>query len=166
LIDQHLDWMFGRVPHANQIPLSPAAFGIPHRSRAIYDPEWLTRAEACALALGFSLPRGTYLATLGPSYETRAEYRAFNRIGADMVGMSTVPECIVAAQLGIPVLAFSIVTNVANPDAPTKTDHELVLARSKSAQAQLVPLIHRLINDHFPTPPSSQSGNHVERQES
>jgi purine-nucleoside phosphorylase len=71
----------------------------------------------------------------------------FARMGADMVGMSTVPEVIVARSLGIRVLAFSIVTNVATPDAPTKTDHSEVLDWSKQAQSQLVPLIKTMLSD-------------------
>jgi purine-nucleoside phosphorylase len=69
----------------------------------------------------------------------------FQKMGADMVGMSTVPEVILAKQLGMRTLAFSIVTNVAKPDAPTKTDHAEVLDWSQQAQSQLVPLIERLL---------------------
>jgi purine-nucleoside phosphorylase len=70
-------------------------------------------------------------------------------MGADMVGMSTVPETIVAAQLGTPSLAFSIITNVAKPDAPSKTEHADVLAWSRTAQERLVPLIERLLIRYF-----------------
>jgi purine-nucleoside phosphorylase len=70
-------------------------------------------------------------------------------MGADMVGMSTVPETIVASQLGIPSLAFSIVTNVAKPDAPSKTEHSDVLEWSRNAQKQLIPLIERLLRKYF-----------------
>jgi len=149
LMDQHINSMF-RSPVASPLEDSvPTRFGIPQRNPCLYDKTWLSRAEACALELGFALPRGTYLATLGPNYETRAEYRAFATMGANMVGMSTVPETMVASQLGVPTLAFSIITNVANPDAPNKTDHADVLDWSRSAQLQLVPLIHRLLERYF-----------------
>ncbi len=85
---------------------------------------------------GFSLHRGTYLATLVQLMKTRAEYRICVRaIGADMVGMSTVPEVIVARSLGLRVLAFSIVTNVATPDVQPKRSQRL-LDWSKQAQSQ------------------------------
>jgi purine-nucleoside phosphorylase len=148
LIDRHINNMFRSGP----IPPLPSAevaqWGVPARTRDAYSPLWLERANQCAIELGFHLPRGTYLATLGPNYETRAEYRAFARMGADMVGMSTVPEVLVAAQYGIDVLAFSIVTNVANPDRPSKTDHAEVLDWSTSAQQRLLPLLGKLLSQN------------------
>jgi purine-nucleoside phosphorylase len=71
----------------------------------------------------------------------------FAKMGADMVGMSTVPEVLVASQLGLRVLAFSIVTNVAKPDIQTVTDHQEVLDWSRRAQSQLIPLIDRLLHE-------------------
>src|SRR5690606_10779916 len=68
--------------------------------REIYDPEWIDRAERDALRLGIRTVRGVYAWTGGPSYETRAEIAAFRRLGADAVGMSTVPESLQAAALG------------------------------------------------------------------
>lgn len=154
LIDQHIDAM-------RRSPFSPAELGVEEsiplasvlrqghhvRMSGTYDEQLMRQAERTALSLGFALQRGTYLATLGPTYETRAEYKMFARMGADMVGMSTVPEVIVARSLGLRVLAFSIVTNVATPDAPTKTDHSEVLDWSKKAQSQLVPLIKTMLSD-------------------
>lgn len=148
LIDRHINGMFRTGPIPPQQSGAVAHSGVPARTRNPYSPVWLDRASQCAVELGFQLPRGTYLATLGPNYETRAEYRAFARMGADMVGMSTVPEVLVAAQHGIDVLAFSIVTNVANPDRPTKTDHEEVLDWSTSAQQRLLPLLGKLLSQN------------------
>jgi len=145
LIDSHIDLMFRTAISPAEASGGSAVFGVPQRSRGIYAPDWMRLAESSAMELGFSLPRGTYLATLGPNYETRAEYRAFARLGADMVGMSTVPETILAAQLGIPVLAFSIVTNVATPDVPKKTEHAEVLDWTRLAQQRLVPLIEKML---------------------
>ena len=128
--------------------IPPAAWltvGIPHRVGNPYDAGLLALAEQFAIQHGFALARGTYLATLGPNYETRAEYRLFAKLGADMVGMSTVPEVMVANQLGLKVLAFSIVTNVATPDVQSVTDHAEVLDWSRKAQSQLVPLIESLL---------------------
>lgn len=145
LIDSHIDLMFRTAILPSEVLHGSSIFGVPHRSRAIYSPDWMRLAQSCAMELGFSLPRGTYLATLGPNYETRAEYRAFARLGADMVGMSTVPETMLAAQLGTPVLAFSIVTNVATPDVPKKTEHTEVLDWTRTAQQRLVPLIEKML---------------------
>ncbi|MFN6127545.1 MAG: purine-nucleoside phosphorylase [Planctomycetota bacterium] len=149
LIDRHVNLMFQNSVSNWDAHAGSAGVGSPQRTSAIYHSCWLERAEKEAIQLGFSLPRGTYLGTLGPNYETRAEYRAFASMGADMVGMSTVPETMVAAQMGIPSLAFSIITNVAKPDAPSKTEHADVLAWSQAAQNQLAPLIERLLREYF-----------------
>ncbi len=77
--------------------------------------------------------KGTYAFLSGPSYETRAEYRMLRRIGADVVGMSTVPEVVAAARMGVPLVACSVVTNVARPDAPDKTDAEDVCRMAATA---------------------------------
>jgi purine-nucleoside phosphorylase len=145
-IDNHIDWMH-RTGILNAEAMSgPASHGLPNRLRNPYDISLLELAERLAIKLGFVLARGTYLATLGPNYETRAEYRMFAKLGADMVGMSTVPEVLVANQLGLPVLAFSIVTNVAKPDAPSVTEHTEVLDWSRRAQSQLIPLIEKILS--------------------
>jgi purine-nucleoside phosphorylase len=149
LIDRHVNLMFKTGVSDLEARSGPAEEGVPQRTSSIYSSGWLERAEKEAIHLGFSLPRGTYLGTLGPNYETRAEYRAFASMGADMVGMSTVPETMVAAQLGIPSLAFSIITNVAKPDAPSKTEHADVLDWSRAAQNQLAPLIQRMLHEYF-----------------
>jgi purine-nucleoside phosphorylase len=88
----------------------------------LYDAALAEVAQWAARNSGFGLARGVYVAVTGPSYETRAEYRAFRRIGGDCVGMSTVPEVLVAAGLGMRVLGLSTITNVARPDAPAKVD--------------------------------------------
>ncbi len=93
---------------------------VPARKAELYCPELIKSASENATKLGFSLPSGTYLATLGPTYETRAEYRFFRKLGADMVGMSTVPEAIIGSQAGFRVAAFSVITNEARPDSPPK----------------------------------------------
>jgi purine-nucleoside phosphorylase len=145
LMDNHIDWMNRSGVNASEGTSGAAALGVPHRVGNPYDAGLLNLAEQLAIRQGFSLPRGTYLATLGPNYETRAEYRMFERLGADMVGMSTVPEVVLANQLGLKVLAFSIVTNVATPDVQKVTDHEEVLDWSRKAQSQLVPLIESIL---------------------
>ena len=147
LIDNHIDWMNRTGISTAEASRGAAAVGVPHRVGNPYDPNLIALAEQHAIKLGFSLSRGTYLATLGPNYETRSEYRMFAKIGADMIGMSTVPEVLVANQLGIRVMAFSIVTNVATPDIQSVTNHQEVLDWSRKAQEQLVPLIESLIGE-------------------
>jgi purine-nucleoside phosphorylase len=151
VIDQHIDWMWGRSGLTVQEAQAIAPTEVPGRRPHLYDPGLIEQAVRAARECGFDLPRGTYLATLGPNYETRAEYRCFRKLGADMVGMSTVPETLVAAGLGMRVLAFSIITNVARPDAPpadqvSKTTHEEVLDWALQAQRRLVPLVKKLLN--------------------
>jgi purine-nucleoside phosphorylase len=146
VIDSHIDWINRTGVLVSEANASAARLSVPSRTLNPYAPNLIELAERLSLKLGFILPRGTYLATLGPNYETRAEYRMFAKLGADMVGMSTVPEVLVASQLGLPVLAFSIVTNVAKPDAPTITEHTEVLDWSRRAQSQLIPLIEKILS--------------------
>lgn len=145
-IDNHIDRMQMSPFRAEEWQRDSLESGQLHRHSNPYDSQLIAQAQAIAIELGFALATGTYLATLGPTYETRAEYRMFAKLGADMVGMSTVPEVTLANQLGMRTLAFSIVTNVAKPDAPTKTEHSEVLDWSQRAQSQLIPLIQRLLS--------------------
>lgn len=81
-----------------------------------YDPKLIATAEDVAADLGIPLKKGVYLAGTGPSYETPAEYKYFRLIGADAVGMSTIPEVIVARHSSIPVFGMSVITNEAHDD--------------------------------------------------
>lgn len=148
-IDSHINWLFQSTQSPNP---HDASASILVRHDRTYDARWLAKAQETAEELGFALPSATYLATLGPNYETRAEYRAFGRLGADIVGMSTVPESILAMQLATPVLALSVVTNVANPDIPTATEHNDVLAWSSIARSRLEPLVSRIASKYFSNP--------------
>jgi len=95
---------------------------------AAYTPELRTMAKDVAAAEGIEVKEGVYVAALGPSYETPAEIRAFHAMGADLVGMSTVPEVIVAAHAGMKVLGLSIATNLAAGVDPNATlTHEEVI---------------------------------------
>lgn len=100
-----------------------------------YDPEIVAGALEAARSAGAVARAGVYAHLMGPSYETRAEYRMLRKLGADVVGMSTVPEAIVACRLGLRVAAVSVVTNVARPDAPACTDAEDV-CRAAAAAAE------------------------------
>jgi len=111
----------------------------------LYDEGLIRRATAIACAGGFHLQCGVYVGVTGPSYETRAEYRAFRRIGGDCVGMSTVPEALAAAGCGMRVLGLSTVTNVARPDAPEIVSAEEVIEVAASALPKVRHLIHGLL---------------------
>ncbi len=102
-----------------------------------YDFDLIDRAQAIARREDFICHRGVYVALSGPNYETRAEYRFLRQIGGDVIGMSTVPEVIVAHQLGVRVLALSTVTNVCLPDALGETDGDEVIATASNAERKL-----------------------------
>ena len=94
---------------------------------------------------GVDLHEGVYAAMLGPSYETPAEIRFLRTIGADLVGMSTVQEAIVAAHMGLPVLAIACVTNMAAGILPQRIDHEEVLETGRRVQAKFIRLLKHTI---------------------
>lgn len=101
-------------------------------------------AKQAAIEEGFSLEEGVYLATPGPSFETPAEIRAFRTLGATLVGMSTVPETIVARHMGIEVLGISCVTNLAAGLGSTPLSHEEVSETGRQVESRLAALLKRL----------------------
>lgn len=116
-----------------------------------YDPDLIDRAEEIAHGLGFRLPRGVLAAVSGPQLETRAEYRYLRLIGADLVGMSTTPEAIVAAQVGLRTAAFSVVTDMGLPDALRPVRVEEILAIAAAAAPRLESLLTALLG-HLASP--------------
>ncbi len=110
-----------------------------------YSPALRRLAQAEAARQGLALPEGVYLAVLGPSYETPAEIRAFRALGADLVGMSTVQEVIVARHMGLEVLGLSLVTNPAAGVSNEIINHEEVMAIGKRAEAQFTALLTALV---------------------
>ena len=110
-----------------------------------YSVELRGLAQQAARAEGFTLHEGVYLATSGPSFETPAEIRAFRLLGADLVGMSTVPETIVARHMGIEVLGISCVTNLAAGISATQLSHQEVFETGSRAQHQLARLLKQLV---------------------
>ena len=102
-----------------------------------YSHELIALAEKCAASCGISYQKGVYLATTGPSYVTAAESRAFRTLGADAVGMSTVPETIVARYLGMKVLGIACITNMATGLAREPHTHEEVLRIADESSARL-----------------------------
>ncbi len=107
-----------------------------------YDRGLQRLALAAALEANIVAHRGVYAGVLGPNLETRAEYRFLRAIGADVVGMSTVPEVLVAVHAGLKVLGFSIVTDMCLPDAlePASLEHILAVAREAEGKLRTVVL--------------------------
>jgi len=136
VLTDHVDCTFGRIPTGARTPSGGSSVARPLR-RSIYDGKMVDQACAIARRSGAPARRGVYAFVTGPSYETRAEYRWLRRIGADVVGMSTVPEAVAASALGFRVLALSVVTNVARPDAASATDAEDV-CRAAAVAGDLV----------------------------
>jgi purine-nucleoside phosphorylase len=110
-----------------------------------YSRTYRQMAQAAARKLGIEVAEGVYAALLGPSYETPAEIRHLRAIGADLVGMSTVPEVIVARQIGMKVLAISCVTNMAAGVLDQPLNHEEVLATGKRVAGQFTALLREVI---------------------
>lgn len=134
IIDDHLDLLCGsgRRETAGRASLRP-----PRLSVTPYDPELIELASQFAAEHRILVHRGVYAAVTGPNYETRAEYAFLRQIGADVVGMSTVPEVQVASQLGMRVLGLSVVTNVAHLQHPTAIDAWHVVSAAEEAEPQL-----------------------------
>lgn len=112
---------------------------------APYDAELRALARAVASDLGITLREGVYLALSGPSLETRAEYRMLRTLGADVVGMSTVPEVIVAVHSGMRVLGVSIITDMCIPDTLEPVDVAKILQTAGRAEPTLTALISGVI---------------------
>lgn len=110
-----------------------------------YDRELQSAAEQAALERGLPLRRGVYVAVPGPNLETRAEYRMLRLLGADVVGMSTVPEVIVARHAGMRVLALSIITDACLPDALEPADVQTIIATARRAEPGLSNLVEAVL---------------------
>jgi purine-nucleoside phosphorylase len=111
----------------------------------VYDRELIKIAESVAKAKKITLHKGVYICLAGPSFETPADLRFLRGIGADAVGMSTVPEAIVARHGKTRVLAFSGISNKANLDGNTETTHEEVLAAGAVIAPKLTALIRGVV---------------------
>lgn len=112
---------------------------------APYNKELTELALDIARKEGFRCHKGVYAAVTGPCYETRAEYRYIRIIGADAVGMSTVPEVIVAHHMGLPCFAISIITDIGGSDEPEFLTHEDVVKVASEAEVKMTRIITRLL---------------------
>jgi purine-nucleoside phosphorylase len=119
---------------------------------AAYDPAWRAEFRNAALASVMPLHEGVYAGLRGPQYETPAEIRMLRHLGADAVGMSTVLETIQARSLGLPVAAFSCLTNWAAGISPTPLDHHEVLATGQQAAQAMIGLLTNILTTHGSPP--------------
>ncbi|MBO9637650.1 MAG: purine-nucleoside phosphorylase [Siphonobacter aquaeclarae] len=143
LIEDHISLFLPESPLRGQIPaeLGPRW---PDMSRP-YDDALLTLAKTIAAENQLSVQTGTYVSVPGPQLETRAEYRALRMLGADAVGMSTVPEVIVARHGGMRVLACSVITDLCIPETLQEARIEDILAAAAKAEPQLTLLFREVI---------------------
>jgi purine-nucleoside phosphorylase len=140
--------------HINMIPGNPL-IGINHSKlgpRFVdmsmpYDASLITKMEAIAERCDIVINKGVYVAWSGPSLETRAEYRFIKFMGADVVGMSTVPEVIVANHAGLKVAAVSVITDLCDPDNLQAVELSEMLENAAKAEKDLIVLFKELIKE-------------------
>ncbi|MDR9456700.1 MAG: purine-nucleoside phosphorylase [Salegentibacter sp.] len=140
--------------HINLLGDSPLAFhGVEKLGERFvdmsqpYDPEMNRILEESAKKNNIKLHKGVYAAVLGPQLETRAEYRMLKILGADAVGMSTVPEVIVANHLEIPVSAISVITDVGDPDNLEPVNIEDIIAMAEKAEPKMITIFKEIIKN-------------------
>ncbi|MBN2669536.1 MAG: purine-nucleoside phosphorylase [Bacteroidales bacterium] len=114
---------------------------------AVYDKALIEQADKIAQSQGLKVQRGVYLAVSGPTFETPAEYRMMWRMGADAVGMSTVPEAIVARHAGMKCFALSIITDLGVEGIVEEVSHEEVLEVANAAESKMTGIIKELIQN-------------------
>ena len=142
LLDDHINFLPGNpLIGKNYDNLGPR---FPDMSQP-YDAELNRLMEESAKELNLTLQKGVYLVQSGPTLETRAEYRMMRLMGADVVGMSTVPEVIVANQMSLPVAAVSVVTDIGDPDNLKPVSLQEILAVAAVAEKKLSALFKRVI---------------------
>jgi len=160
VVSEHINLMFWKQP-----PRSPSdESGLPSNSAVCdrqpsapaYDPALIDQAVEISRRGGFAARRGVYVGVTGPNYETRAEYRFLRQIGADVVGMSTIPEAVAASRCGLRTLALSIVTNVARPDCPEVVHAEDVVRNAERAEPHVRKIMAQVVADPWPARTSTE----------
>ncbi len=142
IIDDHINMLPGNpLIGKNHSKLGPRFLDM---SRP-YAPDLIEKMESISAQIGIEINKGVYVAWMGPSLETRAEYRFIRMMGADVVGMSTVPEVIVAHHMGMKVAAVSVVTDLCDPDNLKVVDIDDILSNAALAEKDLITLFLSLI---------------------
>lgn len=112
-----------------------------------YNPEMRNKVEAIAAREDISLKKGVYASVVGPQLETKAEYRMLKIMGADAVGMSTVPEVIVANHLRLPIVAVSVLTDECDPDNLEPVEVQEILRIAGQTEPKMIKLFKELIKE-------------------
>jgi purine-nucleoside phosphorylase len=142
IIDDHINLLGGNPlmgPHDERLGLR-----FPDMTE-VYSQRLRGLADDTARAIGLPVEHGVYIAVHGPSYETPAEIRAFRTLGADAVGMSTVPEAIVARQMGMDVLGISCISNMAAGVLPRPLHHQEVMETTARVRAEFIALLEGIV---------------------
>lgn len=142
IITDHINLFPEHPLRGKNIPYGPR---FPDMSQA-YDRELIRKADAIAQEKGIKVQHGVYLGTQGPTFETPAEYKMFHIMGADAVGMSTVPEVIVANHCGIKVFGVSVITDLGLEGQIVEVSHEEVQKAADEAQPRMTEIMRELIN--------------------
>jgi len=142
IITDHINFFPEHPLRGKNIPYGPR---FPDMSEA-YDKELIAQANAIAQEKGIKVQHGIYIGTQGPTYETPAEYKMFRLLGADAVGMSTVPEVIVANHCGIRVFGMSVITDLGIEGKIVEVTHEEVQKAADQAQPLMTTIMRELIN--------------------
>ena len=142
IITDHINFFPEHPLRGKNIPYGPR---FPDMSEA-YNKELIRKADAIATEKGIKVQHGIYIGTQGPTYETPAEYKMFRILGADAVGMSTVPEVIVANHCGIKVFGISVITDLGVEGKIVEVTHEDVQKAADEAQPLMTTIMRELIN--------------------
>ena len=142
IITDHINFFPEHPLHGKNILYGPR---FPDMSEA-YDRELIRKADAIAAERGIRVQHGVYVGTQGPTFETPAEYRMYRILGGDAVGMSTVPEVIVANHCGIKVFGISVITDLGVEGKIVEVSHEEVQKAADAAQPKMTEIMRELIN--------------------
>ncbi|EFA44707.1 inosine guanosine and xanthosine phosphorylase family [Hallella bergensis DSM 17361] len=141
VITDHINFFPEHPLHGPNFPTGPR-FPDMHQP---YDCKLIALADELAKEKNLKLQHGVYVGVQGPTFETPAEYRMFRTIGGDAVGMSTVPEVIVARHCGIKVFGMSIITDLGGFDTPVQVSHEEVQQAANAAQPKMTEIMRAMI---------------------
>ena len=142
IITDHINYFPEHPLRGKNIPYGPR---FPDMSEA-YSKELIRKADEIAKEKGIKVQHGVYIGTQGPTFETPAEYKLFHILGADAVGMSTVPEVIVANHCGIKVFGISVITDLGVEGKIVEVTHEEVQKAADAAQPKMTTIMRELIN--------------------
>lgn len=141
IIDDHINFFPEHPLRGKNFPTGPR---FPDMHEA-YDHKLRDLADEIAREKGIRVVHGVYLGTQGPTFETPAEYRMYHTLGADAVGMSTVPEVIVARHCGMRVFGISVITDLGGFDIPVKVSHEEVQQAANASQPLMCEIFREII---------------------